>query len=337
MSAINISGKVCHAPYPQGANVPCANAVVQVFDIDAPGRGDDLIWTGTTNSNGLFSGQSSEWQDMVNLRYWTPRGWRDRDVPDVTDILSLKVRVTQGAQSKEFFPFVNQSPIPLFVPWRPPPPVPVQKRSLVVVNCVVGRGPGEYKWLYQFLQTSGQSVASQLLGGVYGRISHVNGEQATLNRFVKVLKSEAAHPEVDRIDVITNIHGGDGVMFFADADGIPVKDVKSAITSSIDLTSRKKFRMVYDTSCYGGSHAQALLDSGFKVTCGSKKVNANSSVEYPVVLRMWADDSKFSAAVAAGENPATRQAADAVARQMRFTDVDSDKDIFGDGSIWIGC
>jgi hypothetical protein len=93
--------------------------------------------------------------------------------------------------------------------------------------------------------------------------------------------------------------------------------------------------VVYNTSCFGASHADNLIGAGFKAAAGAAKVNANSPTEYPAVLAMWAAGASFSTAITTGDNPSTRKHLDAIAKQAKFSPVDSQKSVQGNGSLTI--
>jgi len=130
MAQLQLKGKVFYMPGTWGPAVPVQGATVKIIDIDQPGKGDDQIWTGTTDANGNFQGTSSEWQDSTTNRLWVPdwRGghWETFTVPDITDILVLQARVSQGGH-ETVLPFVfignNIESPPLIVAWGPPPRV----------------------------------------------------------------------------------------------------------------------------------------------------------------------------------------------------------------------
>jgi hypothetical protein len=140
MAKLKLKGKVQHIPGPWGAAVPVAGAAVTIIDIDAPGAHDDTIWTGTTNASGEFSGTSDEWQDTMTTRVWVSTGfsgfppqptgyWETKKVPDPTDIMVLKVKVSHGGQSATLpFAFLGDNVLsPVVVPWGPPQPPAVGK------------------------------------------------------------------------------------------------------------------------------------------------------------------------------------------------------------------
>jgi hypothetical protein len=134
MANLQLKGKVIYMPGSWGTNVPAANVSVSVIDVDAPSRGDDLIWTGLTDGNGNFQGTSNEWQDTLTTSKWVfdgfkgfppiPTGhWETSSTLDVSDILALQARIKDGARETALpFVYINDSTSspPLVLPWGPP-------------------------------------------------------------------------------------------------------------------------------------------------------------------------------------------------------------------------
>ena len=334
MGKVQLSGRVQHIPGSWGVSVPVRGASIEVIDID-PGGSDDVIWTGSTDTEGKFSGTSKEWQDTKTFSVWVqdslipPRGhWENKTVPDPTDLLLLKVRVKQAGRTHEAFPFLNSSPVPVVVPWGPPTILTRDSRALVIVNNTVDLGRADLKALYQFLETSGDAVARAILGPYYKSITSLNGSGATTDGFCNALRAASQLPGVKAVDAIINMHGGDGKLFFFEggSNGVAVSTVRTKLEA---LNIKGELRMAYNTSCYGRSHAAALCGGGFNAAIGSRKVNANSASEYPVLLSLWAAGQVLEIALAAGQAAPLREPMDAAARQLGFNDVDSSKTIEG--------
>ena len=340
MSIIQISGQVQHIPGSWGLNVPTRNATIEVIDVD-PGGSDDIIWTGNTDHNGRFSGPSGQWQDTKTFRVWVqdswlpPRGhWEDRNIPDPTDLLLLKLRVRQGGRTHEVFPFLNSSPIPVIVPWGPLPILTKDSRALVIINNTVNLGRSDLRTLYQFLEASGDVIARNICGPYYKSIMSLNGSAATTDAFCSALRAASQLPSVTAVDAIINMHGADGKLFFFEggSSGVPVSTVQNKL---IALGIQNELRMVYNTSCYGSSHAPALCAGGFNAAIGSRRVNANSASEYPLLLSLWVSGLNLNNALTAAQTSLLREPADAIARQLGFSDVDSYKTITGNQSLTI--
>lgn len=344
MPQVNVKGKVVYRPGPWGSGVAARNAAVQVIDVDLPGGGDDTVWTGTADGGGAFSGTTSEWQDTRTLTVWVPNlpppfgpgggRWESRTEPDPSDVLALKVRVTAGGRSQDFFPFANNAPVPLVLPWGPDSwsvPVTRDERALVVITHLAGSGPGDWAWLYRFLDAAGVLLAERIMGPVYRRLTTLTGDQATKQGFLDALSTLGTDGSIRAIDVILNLHGSSESLAFRDG-AVSTATLKDNLRA---LNLGPKLRMAYSTACFGASHANELVEAGFNAAVGAVGINANSATEYPTVLTLWAAGASLADAVAAGELPATRIPADQAAA-TRFAGVNSDKTITGDASISIG-
>jgi hypothetical protein len=133
MSKLNLKGKVIYPPGFWGINRPVVGANIEIRDIDAPGRHNDKIWEGQTNSQGVFQGQSSDWVDKIQIGVKPIPGSFPPKLepiygPDPTDILVLTTTIKQGNKEVTLpFPFLgdNVEVPPLLVPWGPIDPVPV--------------------------------------------------------------------------------------------------------------------------------------------------------------------------------------------------------------------
>ena len=127
MAKLKLKGNLMYPPGPWGTNKPVKGAQIKITDIDAPGRTDDVIWTGTTNNDGVFQGTSKEWQDRIQLTPGIPAtaitsAVRPTYGPDPADVLILKIEIAQG-QNKIMAPFVfagDNVQVPIYVTWGPP-------------------------------------------------------------------------------------------------------------------------------------------------------------------------------------------------------------------------
>ncbi|MFO0835181.1 MAG: hypothetical protein U0638_09435 [Phycisphaerales bacterium] len=120
MPTAQIRGRVAHLPGPWGASIPVRGLSVRVYDIDA-GDPDDLIWQGTTDINGEFSGQSSDWQDRIRIP--RPFPLPPVNMPNPTDVLLFRLEVSDGRTTIPYTPFLNDSSIPVLWPLPPEPSV----------------------------------------------------------------------------------------------------------------------------------------------------------------------------------------------------------------------
>ena len=153
-----------------GVNRPVKNATVKIIDLDAPGRHNDIIWQGTTDANGAFQGESSDWKDTITLTPAIPGtpispGIPAITGPDPTDILMLQIVVSQATANgnkQATLPFAylgdNLPTPPVTVTWAPSEPA-------VKVNGVTCNTPDE---TLQRVRTSAQQQDAKITIDVYG-------------------------------------------------------------------------------------------------------------------------------------------------------------------------
>jgi hypothetical protein len=121
MARMQIRGAVLYAPGAWGPAVPVSGAAVEIVDIDEGGNGDDVVFTGTTDGEGVYQGETEEWVDPNKKKLRIFRSEMEMSVPDV---LLLKARVSDGPHVQEFAPLtmtgsnvnlliVNWSPYPI--------------------------------------------------------------------------------------------------------------------------------------------------------------------------------------------------------------------------------
>lgn len=340
MSNIQVAGRVQYMPGPWGVSVRAAGAQVEVVDVD-PGGSDDVIWSGQTGPDGRFAGTSSEWRDNKSLNVWVvsgfpPRGrWVAKTVPDAADVLLLKLRVRANGRTHEIFPFANTATLPVMLPWGPPH-VPKAARALLVVNNTVAMGDARYRGLYQFLEASGDAVAHGICGPHYQTVRSLNAGAATVQGFLDALRDLAQGPGIQAVDAIVNMHGAEGCLLFAatGAGGLPVASLADKL---INLNQAGKLRLLYNTSCYGHSHASSFKQGGFNAVIGGRRVVCNSASEYPVLLSNWVAGQGVETALAPAQAAPLREPMDHFARTtLGFADADSFKLVSGDGALTIG-
>lgn len=340
MSHIQVAGRVQYMPGPWGVSVLAAGAKVEVIDVDADGT-DDVIWSGQIGPDGRFAGTSSEWRDNKNLSVWVvsgwpPRGhWVNKSVPDASDVLLLKLRVRANGRTHDVYPFANTAAMPVVLPWGPPS-VLKAGRALLVVNNTVAMGDPKYRGLYQFLEASGDAVAHGICGPHYKTVRSLNAAAATVQGFLDALRDLAQAPGIQAVDAIVNMHGAEGCLLFAGtgAGGLPVASLADKL---INLNQAGKLRMLYNTSCYGHSHAASFIQGGFNTVIGGRRVVCNSASEYPVLLSNWVALQGVDAALAPAQSAPLREPMDHFARTtLGFAEADSFKLISGKCDLTIG-
>ncbi|HWI60329.1 MAG TPA: hypothetical protein VNT75_00680, partial [Symbiobacteriaceae bacterium] len=117
---LQIRGKVVYQPGPWGSDVPCTHCTVTIFDKDAPGKKDDIIWTGKPDENGEFAGLTADWQDKLELTI----GDTTRTIVDPSDTMLLRALIVNDAgEGRTVLPFnyvgEDQMSPALVVPWGP--------------------------------------------------------------------------------------------------------------------------------------------------------------------------------------------------------------------------
>jgi hypothetical protein len=340
MSKIQVAGHVQYMPGPWGVAVSAAGASIEVIDVD-PGGSDDVIWSGQTGADGRFSGTSSEWRDNKSFNVWVvsgfpPKGrWVSKTEPDPTDVLMLKLRVRVHGRTHDIFPFANTAAVPVVLPFGPPY-VAKAARALLVVNNTVEMGASKYRGLYQFLEASGDAVARNVCGPHYQTIRSLNAGAATVQGFLDALRDLAQAPGIQAVDAIVNLHGAEGALLFAGtgSGGLPAATLGDKL---VNLNLAGKLRLLYNTSCYGHSHAGAFKQGGFDTVIGGRRVVCNSASEYPVLLSNWVAGQGVDVALAQAQAPALREPMDHIARtQLGFAEADSYKIITGKSGLTIG-
>lgn len=167
-----------------------------------------------------------------------------------------------------------------------------QQRVLIAINHLAS---GETDYLYRFIEESGRGTIQATLGDDYQKIEKLYGEKATLTKLIAALRNLGSRSDIKRIDLLILLHGSPGKLHFYDR-ARTAADVGTAISN---LNIAPKLRLAYNTSCYGDSHSQDLIAGGFDTAIGSKKVNANAAVEFPLLLSMWQFDNRIVDCLAA--------------------------------------
>lgn len=189
--------------------------------------------------------------------------------------------------------------------------VPAARRALIIVNELDSTGIQEIAPLYSTLEhlTIGLPTLPVVRNN-YAVIRVLRNGNATLATFRATARSLAVNPNIDAIDVILALHGRDQRLKWADATVNMQNTVafmntaNSAAEASVMNTLRRKFRIIYNTSCFGASHRTALRAIGFDAVVGSIGVNANAEAEYPAFLAAWNLGSSFGNAFAVTNTPA---------------------------------
>ncbi|MEB3356056.1 MAG: hypothetical protein VKK04_04970 [Synechococcales bacterium] len=289
MSRLALGGKVLYSDI----QTPVANARVQIYDLDQGGNGNDRIYEGTTNGDGTFSGLSGEWSDRNTIRINTPFGPIIQDVPD---FLALEFRVVAEGQIHKgpYFHLGDNNSVPIVMPISPP--VSKVQREVIHLITLSEEMDGANKLLYEAIETGASLASSAVLGPNYEKVHLLEKEQATLPNLCRQLEQVAASPSVKAVDLLISPHGLNDRIYFYPNEGTTMAVVADKL-KSIPISYRRKFRMVFSTACYGASHIDEWLDSGFQVASGSEKIYADSLVSLPAFLGTWVMGGSFKDAV----------------------------------------
>lgn len=211
------------------------------------------------------------------------------------------------------------------------------KRILVVVNSLVQHGNSKIRWLYKFIESAGVETAVRLLGPYYRGVYVLRDQKATYAKFLYTLKKISVNRSIEAIDLFLQLHGEPGRLYFYDyrvSTRRLEKEIKRAARRDI-------LRLVYNTSCYGDTHSVHLLNAGFKVAIGSRRVNTSAASEFPIFCCNWPGTGlsrekiyTVNELIDKADLPGPRCISDQLASRY-FKDVDSKKIVRGDGSVTI--
>jgi len=206
-------------------------------------------------------------------------------------------------------------------------------RSLVVINYLASNS---HDHLYRFIEESGRGTIQATLGDDYRKIVKLYGSNATLTKLINALRTEGAKSYIHRIDLIVMLHGSPGKLMFKDG----TKSTSVVRDRIKELNLAGKLRLLYNTSCYGDSHSKHFLEAGFDSAIGSKKVNANAAVEFPVLLSLWQFNNTIQQCLApsiplTGPADAAARAFGHLTNAVWKNDVDSRKVLRGNKNLRI--
>ncbi|MBD2545157.1 hypothetical protein [Planktothricoides raciborskii] len=195
MASIRVRGTVYYPPGPWGLKVPVSGATVEIIDLDLPGRGDDLLWKGTTDANGAFDGQTTDWQDTITTQIWVidrvfpppPQGhWKELRIPDPSDIRLLVAKITKDSYSLTLpFPYVmdDAPPIPMvLLPPIAPPPVVVANVNGVDIS--INNQAAIYEQIKNLVEARTPEINVQVYGPFATALEPILQSRDDLRRWV---------------------------------------------------------------------------------------------------------------------------------------------------------
>ncbi len=212
-----------------------------------------------------------------------------------------------------------------------------EQRALLIVNSLSKQGNRKFRRLYRFIESAGVLIAKKFLAPHYRQIVVLKDRSATYQAFLETIGQLSNDRRIRAVDLFLQLHGKPGSVYFYD---------RQVMTRRLSLAIRKAalkdcLRIVYNTSCYGDSHSGDLLSAGFKAAVGSIGVNANAASEYPVFCRYWPGTGRnrrnkpgLAELIKKADRQGPRLFADRLAGRY-FKDVDSRKNVRGDGTITV--
>jgi hypothetical protein len=216
------------------------------------------------------------------------------------------------------------------------------QRRLVQLVTLTTPGRGAQQAMYRSIEWGAERYGRVLLRRSYGGRVLLYGSHATLPELVRALDQASGEADVHAVDLLLNPHGTTRTLWFADG---PVESdaVSAALQSALAPRQRRRLRAVLSTACYGMSHTDAWLRSGFALAVGARGIYADGLTSLPLMLRGWARGLTAGECVHRANNDRLRRRQDLIAsryyeRTGRLADaerVDSDRVVDGAATMTI--
>ncbi len=210
------------------------------------------------------------------------------------------------------------------------------ERVLVHLVTLLGTvRPGE-RPLYRSIEWGAELTVRRHLRGLYRSRVALHGDGATLDALVEALAMATAEPGVKAVDLVVNPHGTTRRLVFVDG-AVDADQVCRRLLQRLDRPQQRRLRSVFSTACYGMSHTDAWLRSGFAVAVGSRGIYADGLSSLPRMLRQWSAGATVEQSVAAANATGQRRRQDAAAaryyrltgREQQAAAVDSERVVDG--------
>lgn len=217
------------------------------------------------------------------------------------------------------------------------------QRRLVQLVTLTTPGRGAQQAMYRSIEWGAERYGRVVLRRSYGARVLLHGQQATLQEMVRALDCASAEEGVLAVDLLLNPHGTTRTLWFADGP-VDADTVSAAVRSALTPQQRRRLRAVLSTACYGMSHSDAWLRSGFALAVGARGIYADGFTSLPLMLRGWARGLTAGECVQRANNDRLRRRQDLIAaryyeRTGRLSDaerVDSDRVVDGAATMTIG-
>jgi hypothetical protein len=187
------------------------------------------------------------------------------------------------------------------------------QRGAVIFVANLAHGSTLEQGFFNSVQFAAVTIAQASLGPLYGHVTTVQGNSATLAQLHAALKAEANRSGVKAVDLIFVTHGLSEKVLFSDGK-TPMTTVSAEIVGHLNATQRGKLRIVFSTACFGATHRSAWLSAGFKAASGSTGIYADSATSYPAFLGAWIIGTKFLDSVNVANNADPLRLSDNAAR-----------------------
>lgn len=210
------------------------------------------------------------------------------------------------------------------------------QRVLVQVISLAEHVRAGERWLYRGVERGADVVASRYLHGQYGTRILLRHADASANRLLEALHAATEAPGVDAVDVLVQPHGTSRRLVLADGP-IDTNDLAARAQASLRPAQRRRLRVAISTACFGMTHNDAWLRSGFAAAVGARGIYADGFSSVPVLLRTWAKGDTLERAVAManagrvarGQDKLAAQYYRATGRPSEAKEVDSERLVDG--------
>ena len=141
--------------------------------------------------------------------------------------------------------------------------------------------------MYRAIEWGAQRMGRRYLARSYRTHTLISGPQATLDGLVQALDEATSQPDIAAVDLLVNPHGTSRKVWFDDGP-TDCLAVCAEVRRRLDAGQRRRLRAVFSTACFGMSHNDAWLRSGFAVAVGSRGIYADGMTSLPRMLAAWA-------------------------------------------------
>lgn len=224
-----------------------------------------------------------------------------------------------------------------------PAPIAPDQRLLVQLITLQAQGRPSERALYSSIEWGAEALVRRLLSRHYRSRILLRGTQATVDGLVDTLAAATADPQVRAVDLLLHPHGTSRRLLLADRP-IEAPRLAAVLQQALSPDQRRRLRVALSTACYGMSHNDAWLRTGFAVAVGARGIYADGLTSVPVMLRAWSRGQSLRVAVQRANTADRRHRQDRLAaayylrtgRSAEAAAVDSTRVVDGAGGMVIG-